>query len=150
MLISLPDKHIGPLKADARKAGPGHYVAPGANFVPGGKWKVQIVDRVSEFDQYETTVDVPIDEPGEPLAYAPMCMQCMMTAMGATGSAAGIKVLRRRKALLMGDAATATHDNDRIARLCPDRFRDARIGLDGEAGPAERSRSADSLTPLPK
>jgi copper transport protein len=60
VLLSLPDKHIGPLKADARKAGPGHYVAPGADFVPGGKWRVQIVDRVSEFDQYETTVDVPI------------------------------------------------------------------------------------------
>jgi copper transport protein len=60
VLLSLPDKHIGPLKADARKGGPGHYVAPGADFVPGGKWRVQIVDRVSEFDQYETSVDVPI------------------------------------------------------------------------------------------
>jgi copper transport protein len=58
--MSLPSKSIGPLKADARKAGPGHYVAPGVDFVPGGKWKVQIIDRVSEFDEYETTVDVPI------------------------------------------------------------------------------------------
>ena len=58
--ISLPSKSIGPLKLDARKAGPGHYVAPGVDFVPGGKWKVQIVDRVSEFDEYATTVDVPI------------------------------------------------------------------------------------------
>jgi copper transport protein len=59
-LMSLPDKNIGPLKADTRKAGPGHYVALGTSFVPGGKWKVQVVDRVSEFDEYETTVDVPI------------------------------------------------------------------------------------------
>jgi copper transport protein len=60
VLMSLPEKKIGPLKADPRKAGPGHYVALGANFVPAGKWKVQVVDRVSEFDEYQTTVDVPI------------------------------------------------------------------------------------------
>jgi copper transport protein len=60
VLLSQPDKKIGPIKADARKGGPGHYVVLGANFVPGGTWKVQIVDRVSAFDQYQTTVDVPI------------------------------------------------------------------------------------------
>jgi copper transport protein len=60
VLMSLPEKKIGPLKADPRKAGPGHYVALGASFVPGGKWKVQVVDRVSAFDEYQTTVDVPI------------------------------------------------------------------------------------------
>jgi copper transport protein len=60
VLMSLPDKKIGPLKADPRKAGPGHYVVLGASFVPGGKWKVQVVDRVSAFDEYQTTVDVPI------------------------------------------------------------------------------------------
>jgi copper transport protein len=60
VLMSLPDKNIGPLKAEPRKAGPGHYVVLGASFVPGGKWKVQVVDRVSAFDEYQTTVDVPI------------------------------------------------------------------------------------------
>jgi copper transport protein len=60
VLMSLPQKKIGPLKADARNAGPGHYVALGATFVPGGKWKVQIIDRVSQFDEYQATVDVPI------------------------------------------------------------------------------------------
>jgi copper transport protein len=60
VLMSLPGKSIGPLKADTRIAGPGHYVAQGAPFVPGGKWKIQIIDRVSEFDEYQTTVDVPI------------------------------------------------------------------------------------------
>ena len=60
VLMSLPSKNIGPLKADPRKAGPGHYVVLGAAFVPGGKWKVQVIDRVSEFDEYATTVDVPI------------------------------------------------------------------------------------------
>jgi copper transport protein len=58
--LSLPDKNIGPLKANAQKAGPGHYVITGASFVPGGKWQVRITDRVSEFDEYDTTIDVPI------------------------------------------------------------------------------------------
>jgi copper transport protein len=58
--LSLPKKGIGPLKANAQKAGPGHYVITGADFVPGGKWQVRISDRVSEFDQYDTTIDVPI------------------------------------------------------------------------------------------
>jgi copper transport protein len=60
VLTSLPSKSIGPLEIDARKAGPGHYVAPGVDLVPGGEWKIRITDRVSEFDQYEKTIDVPI------------------------------------------------------------------------------------------
>jgi len=60
VLTRLPGKNIGPLNVDARKAGPGHYVAPGVSFVPGGKWQVQVIERVSQFDQYQTTVDVPI------------------------------------------------------------------------------------------
>jgi copper transport protein len=58
--LSLPEKNIGPLTANAQKAGPGHYVITGASFVPAGKWQVRIKDRVSEFDRYETTVTVPI------------------------------------------------------------------------------------------
>jgi copper transport protein len=60
VLMSLPSKKIGPLSADPRKAGPGHFVVLGASFVPGGKWNVQVIDRVSEFDEYQTSVDVPI------------------------------------------------------------------------------------------
>jgi copper transport protein len=58
--LSLPDKSIGPLKANTQKAGPGHYVITGASFVPKGKWQVRITDRVSEFDEYQTTFQVPI------------------------------------------------------------------------------------------
>jgi copper transport protein len=60
VLMSLPSKNIGPLQADPHKAGPGHFVVLGASFVPAGKWKVQVIDRVSEFDEYQTAVDVPI------------------------------------------------------------------------------------------
>ncbi len=60
VLMSQPDKGIGPLTADTRNAGPGHFVALGTSFVPGGKWKLEVTDRVSDFDEYQTTVDVPI------------------------------------------------------------------------------------------
>jgi copper transport protein len=60
VLLRLPDKGIGPLKPKPQKAGPGHYVLPAVDFVPAGDWQVDVVDRVSEFDQYETNVKVPV------------------------------------------------------------------------------------------
>jgi copper transport protein len=60
VLLRLPDKGIGPIEPKAQKAGPGHYVIPGVDFVPAGDWEVDVVDRVSEFDQYETKLKVPI------------------------------------------------------------------------------------------
>jgi copper transport protein len=59
--MALPSKGIGPLKEKPTKAGPGHYVIPAADFPFGGDWQVRFTDRVSEFDQYETTFEVPID-----------------------------------------------------------------------------------------
>jgi len=60
VLLRLPDQGIGPIEPKPQKAGPGHYVLPAVDFVPGGNWEVDIVDRVSEFDQYESKVNVPI------------------------------------------------------------------------------------------
>jgi copper transport protein len=60
VLLRLPDEGIGPIKPKAQKAGPGHYVIPALDFVPAGDWEVELVDRVSDFDQYETKVKVPI------------------------------------------------------------------------------------------
>jgi copper transport protein len=59
--LSEPDKGIGPVEVKPTKAGPGHYVVPAADFGVAGDWKVAFAARVSEFDQYETTVEVPID-----------------------------------------------------------------------------------------
>ena len=56
----LPSKQIGPLKLTARHAGPGHFVMDSALLTPGGKWNVQLVDRVSDFDEYTTNFEVPI------------------------------------------------------------------------------------------
>ncbi len=57
---SLPSKGIGPLEATMSKAGPGHYVANTLQLVPGGDWKLAVTDRVSDFDEYTTTLKVPM------------------------------------------------------------------------------------------
>jgi copper transport protein len=57
---TLPDERIGPLAIDAVKAGPGHYTSSGAVLAPGGDWQLRFRARVSEFDEYSATVDVPV------------------------------------------------------------------------------------------
>jgi hypothetical protein len=58
--MTLPSKSIGPIAVRAVKGGPGHYVVPAADFGVKGDWEVKLVGLVSEFDQYETTIKVPI------------------------------------------------------------------------------------------
>ncbi|HUA73881.1 MAG TPA: CopD family protein [Solirubrobacteraceae bacterium] len=57
---SLPAKGIGPLKLHATLAGPGHYVLNSAVLSPAGSWQLEVVDRVSEFEQHTRRVEVPI------------------------------------------------------------------------------------------
>jgi copper transport protein len=59
--LVLPKKNLGPLRADTRKAGPGHYVMNGALFGVAGDWQVKVTARVSQFDAYYATVKVGID-----------------------------------------------------------------------------------------
>jgi copper transport protein len=56
----LPAKGIGPLPLHPTLAGPGHYILSSAVLSPGGMWQIQITDRVSEFQEYARTVNVPI------------------------------------------------------------------------------------------
>jgi copper transport protein len=56
----LPSKEIGPLKLPVHSGGPGHYIVAGAQLSPGGTWDLEITDRVSAFDEFATTVSVPI------------------------------------------------------------------------------------------
>lgn len=56
----LPAKGVGPLVLKPIVAGPGHYVLNSAVLSPGGTWDIEIVDRVSEFEQFSRTVKVPI------------------------------------------------------------------------------------------
>jgi len=57
---SLPAKAIGPLSLQPTISGPGHYTLASADLSPGGTWAITLVDRVSEFDEYTRTVNVPI------------------------------------------------------------------------------------------
>jgi hypothetical protein len=41
-------------------AGPGHYVVDTVQLVPGGDWRLHVTSRVSDFDQYDTTLTVPV------------------------------------------------------------------------------------------
>jgi copper transport protein len=57
---TLPDKQIGPLPLTVQSAGPGHYIVPSALLNAPGDWELGLILRVSEFDQFETKVEVPI------------------------------------------------------------------------------------------
>ena len=54
-----PEKEIE-LDATTRKGGPGHYVVDTAVLSVEGTWDVEITARVSEFDEYSKTIEVPI------------------------------------------------------------------------------------------
>jgi copper transport protein len=56
----LPSKEIGPLQLPVHSGGPGHYIVADAQLSPGGTWDLEITDRVSAFDEFATTVSVPI------------------------------------------------------------------------------------------
>ncbi len=56
----LPSKGIGPLPLKPTLAGPGHYILNAAVLSPGGTWSIEVIDRVSEFEQYNRTIEVPI------------------------------------------------------------------------------------------
>ena len=56
----LPGRAIAPIELTARKAGPGHYVIEGASLAPAGDWQLDVAARVSDFDEFHTTFEVPI------------------------------------------------------------------------------------------
>jgi copper transport protein len=57
---TLPEKQIGPLPLTVQGAGPGHFIVQGALLNAPGDWEINLVLRVSEFDQIEETVEVPV------------------------------------------------------------------------------------------
>jgi copper transport protein len=57
---SEPDKGIGPIVAKGTRAGPGHYVLSSATFGAPGKWKLVVTARLSEFEQLEQELTIPI------------------------------------------------------------------------------------------
>lgn len=59
--LRLPDKDIGPIDTAPRRAGPGHYVVTRADLGVAGDWELAVSARVSEFDQYDASVEVPVE-----------------------------------------------------------------------------------------
>jgi copper transport protein len=57
---SLPERDIAPIELEPRKAGPGHYVMGGAPLAPAGDWTLEFAARVSDFDEFRTSFEVPI------------------------------------------------------------------------------------------
>jgi copper transport protein len=57
---TLPAKGVGPVPITVHKAGPGHYVSDTAPLAPAGAWRLTVTDRVSDFDQYEAKLEVPV------------------------------------------------------------------------------------------
>ncbi len=57
---TLPDKQIGPLPLTVQSAGPGHYIVQSALLNAPGDWEIDLTLRVSEFDQLEEEVEVPV------------------------------------------------------------------------------------------
>jgi copper transport protein len=58
---ALPDRGIEPIQLEATKAGPGHYVVGAAALAPAGEWRLELVARISDFDELRTTYTVPIE-----------------------------------------------------------------------------------------
>jgi copper transport protein len=56
----LPDKEIGPLPLEVQRAGPGHYIVPDALLNAPGDWELDFALRISEFDQLEEAIEVPV------------------------------------------------------------------------------------------
>jgi copper transport protein len=57
---ALPEKAIAPISMVPHVAGPGHFVVDGASMTVKGKWAMSVVDRVSDFDEYEARFSAPI------------------------------------------------------------------------------------------
>jgi len=57
---SLPAAGVGPLHFHAVPAGPGHGLVTGANLALAGTWRFGVYVRRGEFDQWNTTLTIPI------------------------------------------------------------------------------------------
>ncbi len=55
-----PQVGIGPLPVTLRRSGPGHFTADTVALAPAGRWTLGVQERVSEFDQYATELEVEV------------------------------------------------------------------------------------------
>jgi copper transport protein len=55
-----PQRDIGPIALDVRKAGPGHYTVARADLAPAGDWSLVVRAPVSDFEELRTALEIPI------------------------------------------------------------------------------------------
>jgi copper transport protein len=60
ILASLPGARIGPLRLDARPAGPGHVVVSAADLPIAGRWQLELEVRRGAFTELVRTISIPI------------------------------------------------------------------------------------------
>lgn len=60
---TLPEKEIGPLPLTVQDSGPGHYIVQNALLNAPGDWEIDVVLRVSEFEQLEKKIEVGVSGP---------------------------------------------------------------------------------------
>jgi copper transport protein len=59
---SLPSAGLGPLRFQGAIAGPGHFLFNNVDFPVAGRWSLRVEIRFGSFDQYDTTVNLPISK----------------------------------------------------------------------------------------
>ena len=57
---TLPSKRIGPLPLTPRKAGTGHWVIQDALLNAPGEWEIELILRISKFDELTKKIEVPV------------------------------------------------------------------------------------------
>jgi copper transport protein len=57
---ALPEKDLGPIEVDLRKAGPGHFTTSAAPISPGGDWELAFKLRTNRFDIDRATVPLEV------------------------------------------------------------------------------------------
>lgn len=61
LTAEMPSKQIAKITLEPNVAGPGHYVVNAASLGVAGDWTMEITVRISDFDEYTSTFEVPID-----------------------------------------------------------------------------------------
>jgi copper transport protein len=59
--FALPDSAIPPVEAEARRAGPGHFVVPSAMLAVRGDWLAEVAVRFSRFEAGLAEFEVPVE-----------------------------------------------------------------------------------------
>ena len=60
VLLTQPEKDIGPIKLDIPRKGPAHYELLDQALGVPGEWEVEVNARVSAFDAYTATADIDV------------------------------------------------------------------------------------------